>query len=334
MLPTGSPADASTDDDGLTRSTLGRRTFVKALWAAGAAGSLGLTWRAFADPPATRFDLAAPTSPFFDVQQVVLHEQFRILQSFGFDNANRRLFMAQLQDDSDGNDLCINQVDFDGTLLGYMHVPEAGHGVSIGVEPVGDESYIWTEARSSSPAAEGRGTALQRFAFRSGERPSDAQIFLPGSDDITCATDAEAERLLIRRYVGDVAEYTLYDLDAARDGDFSQPLAPVMRPTIDGTFQGYTFAGDYLYVWTGGRRDDRQDPEPFDSALTSFDLRTGAVVQDHVPVRAGSDLPFREPEGMATYLGEDGRLRLCFGLASREEGLRVTSIFSKDELVR
>jgi hypothetical protein len=332
MLPTRSPVDASTDD-GLTRATLGRRTFLRALWAAGAAGALGLTWRAFADPPATRFNLAAPTSPFFDVQQIVLHEQFRIVQSFGFDNVNRRLFIAQLQDDSDGNDLCINQVDFDGTLIGYMHVPDAGHGVSIGVEAVGDESYLWTEARSSSPAAEGRGTALQRFAFRSGERPRDAQILLPGSDNITCATDAEAERLLIRQYVDDVAEYTLYDLAAARDGDFSQPLAPAIRPTIAGTFQGYTFAGDYLYVWTGGRHDDPQDPEPVDSALTSLDLRTGAVIQDHVPDRAGSDLPFREPEGMATYRTEDGRLRLCFGLASRDDGVRVVSIFSKDELV-
>lgn len=283
------------------------------------------------EPPATRFDLSAPTSPFFDVQGTVLHEKFRIMQSFAFDNANRRLFIAQLQDGSDGNDLCISQIDHDGTLLGYMHVSDAGHAVSIGVEPVGDDSYLWTEARSSVPAAEGRGTALQRFAFRSGERPRDAQIFLPDSDNITCATDPDSERLLVRRHVDGVAEYTVHALAAARDGDFSRPSAPAIRPTIDGTFQGYTFSGDYLYVLTGSRQDDAAD---IDSALSSFDLRTGAVVQDHVPVRVGGDLPFREPEGMAVHRTEDDRLRLCFGLASREESLRVASIFYKDELVR
>ncbi len=315
-------------------ATLGRRTLFKALWTAGAAGALGLTYRALAEPPATRFDLAAPTSPFFGVQQTVLHEKFRILQSFGFDNANRRLFIAQLQDGSDGDDLCVSQVDHDGTLLGYMHVPDAGHGVSIGVEPVGDESYLWTEARSSSPSAKGRGTALQRFAYRSGGQPRDAQIFLPDSDNITCATDADSERLLVRRDVDGVPEFMVYDLAAARDGDFSQPSAPALRPTIHGTFQGYTLAGDYLYVLTGSRRDDPEDPEDPDSALSSFDLRTGAVVQDQVPVHVGRDLPFREPEGMATYRTQDGQLRLCFGLASRDEELRVVSIFSKDELVR
>jgi hypothetical protein len=159
-------------------------------------------------------------------------------------------------------------------------------------------------------------------------------VFLPGSDNITCATDPDSERLLVRRYVDGVAEYTVHDLAAARNGDFSRPSAPAIQPKIDGTFQGYTFSGDYLYVLTGGRHDDPGDPEEPDSALSSFDLRTGAVVQDHVPVRVARDLPFREPEGMAIYRTEDGQLRLCFGLASREEPLRLASIFYKDELVR
>ncbi len=283
------------------------------------------------EPEATRFDLAGATSPFFDVQGTVLHEEFRIMQSFAFDNANRRLFVAQLQDGSDGNDLCINQVDRDGSVLGFMHVPDAGHGVSFGVEPVGDDSYLWTEARSSRPAAEGRGTALQRFAFRSGERPDDARVFLPGSESITCATDPGAERLLVRRRVDGVAEYTVHELADAREGDFSRPSADPVRPEIEGTFQGYTFSGDHLYVLTGSRQDD---PGEVDSALSSFDLRTGAVVQDRVPVRVGGDLPFREPEGMAVHRTEDEQLRLCFGLASREGPQRVANIFYKDALVR
>lgn len=265
------------------------------------------------------------------MQRTVLHEERRISQSFAFDNVNRRLFVAQLQNRTDGNDLCISQLELDGTLAGYMHVPDAGHGVSIGVEPVGDASYLWTEALSSSPAAEGRGTALQRFEFRSGEPPTDATLYLEGSEQITCATDEDSDRLLVRKRVDGMAEYTVHDLAAARKGDFSDPSWPGIRPNTSGTFQGYAFSGDYLYVLTGTRRDDPADP---DSALSCFDLSTGELVQDSVPELVARDLPLREPEGMAVHRTRDGRLRLCFGLASSEKDVRYANIFCKDVLVR
>ncbi len=206
-----------------------------------------------------------------------------------------------------------------------MHVPNAGHGVSFGVEPVGDVTYLWTEARSSEPAAEGRGTALQRFAFRNGEQPQDAQLHLTGSDTVTCATDPDSERLLVRRQVDDEFTYTVHDLAAAREGDFSSPSWPAVRPSIDGTFQGYAFAGKHLYVLTGGRQED---PDDIDSTLSSYDLSTGEAVQGPVPVRAGRNLPFREPEGVAIYKTDDD-LRLCFGMASREEPQRYANLYYK-----
>jgi len=305
---------------------LRRRTVLKALAAAGVVGASGLTWQALTRSPA-RFDLAGPSSPLYDLQGTLLHEEHRIMQSFAFDNANRRLFIAQIQDDSDGNDLCINHVGFDGQLLGSMHLPDAGHGVSFGVEPVGDVTYLWTEARSDEPAYEGRGTALQRFAFRDGREPQDAQVHLTGSKNITCATDPDSERLLVRREVDDEFTYTVHELGAAREGDFSEPVWPAVRPAVDGTFQGYGFAGRHLYVLTGSRQDD---PDEIDSALSAFDLSTGEVLQDQVPVRAGRDLPFREPEGVAVQRTDGGALRLCFGMASREEPQRLANLYYLD----
>lgn len=310
--------------------TISRRTLLRAAGAVGAVGVVGAAGVALGQSSASRFDLDAPSQRWNALQRSVLHETFRISQSIAFDNTNRRLFVAQLQDGKDDDDLCINQLDFDGNLIGYMHVPNAGHGVSIGVEPVGETSYLWTEAVSSQPGPEGRGTALQRFAFRPGEEVEDAQVYLRGSDRITCATDADSERLLVRSHEADGDVFTVHDLASARDGDFSNPLTPGIRPDVPGTFQGYTFFGDYLYVLTG---DGHDDPEDVDSALSCFHLVTGEAVAFDVPELVERDLPLREPEGMAVYRTRSGSPRLCFNLATQQHSVKFVNIFYKDQLV-
>ncbi|WIY01825.1 hypothetical protein QRX60_48790 [Amycolatopsis mongoliensis] len=70
------------------------------------------------------------------------------MQGFAFDNVNRRLFVVQARNGTSGDDLCVNQLGFGGEVLGSMHLGHAGHGVSIGVQPVG--------------------TALARFKFVDG----------------------------------------------------------------------------------------------------------------------------------------------------------------------
>lgn len=304
----------------------------------GAAGTaLGIATRESAAGPTEQpahFDLAAPSHEFFDTDRA-LHERYRVSQGFAFDNINRRLFVTQIRNNSDGDDLCISELDRDGNVVGYMHLDDVGHGGAIGVEPVGTSTYLWTEAASSSPDLSGRGTALQRFEFVSGEEPSDATTYLAGSTAITCTTDAAHRRLLVRRQVEGDKEYALYALDAARAGDFSAPLLPPLRIPEDDTetFQGFTFHGKYLYTLAGR---GHSTAEEIDSTISCIDLTTGEVVQDDVLTRAGSTLVYREPEGMAVNLTPDGEPRLCFGFASRDSldgGLRFQSIFYKDVLV-
>jgi hypothetical protein len=137
-----------------------------------------------------------PASPYFDITQPsydlfrdkILHESHHVMQGFTFDNVNRRLFVAQLQNGTSGDDLCVNQLDFAGNRVASMHLNGAGHGVSIGVEAVGSASYIWMECDSDRTDDKGRGTALARFRFVDGGTPS-VQRFLTGSKTITCATD-------------------------------------------------------------------------------------------------------------------------------------------------
>src|SRR4051812_38129034 len=81
-------------------------------------------------PTSQRFDLSQPSSERF--RSVSLHETHHAMQGMAYDNVNRRLYIAQTQNGSDGDDLCINELTIEGVPTGHMHVSNAGHGVSIG----------------------------------------------------------------------------------------------------------------------------------------------------------------------------------------------------------
>lgn len=249
------------------------------------------------------------------------------MQSFAFDNQNQRLFIAQIAEAGGGNDLCVNQLTLDDVLVGCVHVPDAGHGVSIGAEPVGSDTYLWTEARSSQPAAQGRGTALQRFRNVADQDPVDPQVLLSGDTNVTCATDASSQHLLVRHKPQGEFEYVLHDLAAARRGDFSAPLFPPVRPGLSGTFQGYTFDGDVLYALTG---TPQTAVARYDSAISAVDLRSGTVLRDHVAETSATGMRIREPEGMAVYQAPGGARQLCLGYTwVDEDGGRRQGIYSK-----
>lgn len=284
-------------------------------------------------PASQRFDLSQPSYERF--RSVSLHETHHAMQGMAYDNVNKRLYIAQIQNGSDGDDLCINQLTIEGVPTGHMHVSNAGHGVSIGVEAVGASSYIWMECDSDEHSDDGRGTALARFKFVNGGTPSSVQKFLTGSKTITCATDPANNRLLVRRNEGGTMHYSLFSLADAAAGRFSSPLAHFAQPTLGSgsvTFQGYTVLGDYLYTLDGTGHEDAAD---INSYVTATDMNTGKVVQRSL-TKAGKTLFYREPEGMMVYRTVGGNLRLCFGFASRPDmssSTRYASVYYKDVLI-
>lgn len=307
-----------------------RRTLFKAAAASVALTASGRVLGAPAQAASPHFDLSRPSYDFFPRRDVPLHEAHRIMQSFAFDNRNQRLFVAQLQNGSSGDDLCLTELSLQGEVLGWMHLDRVGHGVSIAVEAVGGRSFIWTEAASSSRDQSGRGTALQRFEFVSGRAPSDVRTFLRGSAVVTCAIDQVHSRMLVRRWARGRMRLSVHRLAAAVQGDFSNPVHDLAMPGVGGVFQGYTLHGKHMYVLTGRGHDDQRHA---DSRLSCIDLETGAVVQRGVRTRAGSSLEWREPEGMAVHVTPSGQVRLCFGMASRVGNQRRANIFYKDALV-
>lgn len=283
-------------------------------------------------PKSKRFDLTQPSYDLF--RNKPLHESGRVMQSFAFDNKNHRLFFAQLQNGTPGDDLCISELDFSGKLLGHMHLNGAGHGVSICVEPVGKDTYLWVETDSNEHTDAGRGTALLRFKFESGKKPT-GKKFLTGSTAITCATDPVNERIAIRRKENGKMHFSVFDLASASKGDFSTPLAYFPMPSVSKTsvvFQGYTIYGQYLYTLDGTGHGNMAD---INSYINAIDMHTGKLVSRERTL-AGKTLVYREPEGMAIYRTTSGETRLYFGFGSRDTlngKKRFANAFYKNVLI-
>lgn len=320
----------------MSASPISRRTVLRAGTATAALLSTGglLAQPASADVPTSQyFDIHKPSYDVF--RKKMLHESHHVMQSFAFDVANRRLFTAQIQNGSSGNDLCVTQLDpVTGNRVGSMHLNNSGHGVSIGVESVGTASYIWMECDADGTDDSARGTALARFKFVNGQSPL-AVKHLKGSKGITCATDPIHKRIVIRRVEDGKVYYSLYPLAQAAAGDYSAPLARFPQPalaTTKVTFQGYTIYGQYLYTLDG---DGHADPADIDSSITKINMNTGRVV-DRALTKAGESLVFREPEGMAIHRTPAGETRLCLGFGSRDTltgANRYANIFYKKDLV-
>ncbi|MFC4493440.1 teichoic acid biosynthesis protein C [Streptomyces ovatisporus] len=321
------------------RSKLSRRGLLRVggatLLSAGAFGALTARQATAAVPTSKRFDLSRPSYDVF--RGVLLHEKHHAMQGMAFDAENRRLFISQVRDGSSGDDLCINRLDESGEVTGRMHIDNAGHGVSIGVEPNGSDSYVWIECDSDSNDDSGRGTALARFKFVDGAKPSGVKKFFTGSKTITCATDPVNKRILIRRKESGKFTLRLYDFSSMdiENGTFTDELAKITQPKLgDGsvTFQGYTVLGSYLYTLDG---DGHADPAGINSYVTSVDLNTGKVVERFL-TKAGKSLVYREPEGMAITRTSGGEVRLAFGFASRTsvgDIDRYANVFHKNVLV-
>jgi hypothetical protein len=299
-----------------------------------AAFAASLTAAAVANSP--RFDLSKPSYDLF--RDKPLHDD-TVQQGFAFDNANRRLFVAQRRNDADetSGDLCITQLDFSGKTVGHMYLKGFGHGVAFGAQAEGSKTYLWTEVDANK---KGYGTRLARFEFVNGatlsQTSSSLKKYTPvaSATEHTCSVDTVHNRLVVRYHTSDGKHIALYDLAAATEGNFSAPLANFKQPlpkTKGKNFQGYTAYGRYLYLLWGDSYD--ASGGELNSELASVDMNNGKVVQGPLITRAGSTLTFREPEGLAIYRTAEGQVRLFIGFASGKGGDRRSNLFYKNATV-
>lgn len=273
------------------------------------------------------------------------------MQSFAFDSRNRKLFVATLRDDHDNND---GDLEIARVLVGagsegalssqYMNVSGAGHAVAFGVEPVGDETYIWMEYKSNS---NGYGTRVGRFRFIPGRDVKasheaatapyfgDRYILATGSENVTCSVDHVFNygdgkaRLAVRRNTPGVSGTTRVEVYRLNGTASAPVLEYAQKPRsykLDGsssseTWQGWAFYGNNIYTITGDHGQD--NTYLWRDTITqtdSTDWETGPVMSRPVaPVKQSipGGIVDAEPEGVAVYKPSSADdVRLNFGLTS------------------
>ncbi|KAL2833591.1 hypothetical protein BJY01DRAFT_259823 [Aspergillus pseudoustus] len=293
-------------------------------------------------PDSPRFDLSTPSHDLWRHKKTAANT---VQQSFTFDNVNRRLFIVNRRTGAaaESGDLTISELDFAGNLLGSMDLLACGHGVNIAAEPVGDETYIWSETDAAE--ASGYGTALWRFKFEDGVTLDSATdkrarvVPLEKFSRGTATIDPVYERFVVRYQSGSKQNIAVWPLAQAAAGNFSDsPLVDWELPDIKNDLggitnvtQGYVVFGRYLYILTG--ESYPTSGGVVNSQVLSMDLNTGELVQGPLLTRAGSTLEFREPEGMAIYKTVGGEARLFLGFSSGKAGDRRSNLFYKNVLI-
>ncbi|NHN29963.1 phage baseplate protein [Paenibacillus agricola] len=301
------------------------------------------------------FDLSDPAETLYTGKALT---DSTLQQSFAIDNTNNHTYMVQVTaagqqlgtetrtytsaERALKGDLTVTKLSSTGTILGKMYLIGFGHGVSIGVEPVGTTAYLWTEVDAVSDVYDvynGYGTQLARFPFVNNQvlvsTSSSLTKYAPvaGADRTTVNIDM-ANGLLTMRYRLDETffHYSVFNLAQLKMGTF-KPLATADQPTGLGTFQGFVSYGSYLYLLDGNAYNATTNPTG-NTYITTVNLNSGLQV-DRELTNAGNSLLFREPEGMSIQV-VGTTVRLCFGFGSYKSSTNTdknANIFYKDALI-
>ncbi|SFL22875.1 hypothetical protein SAMN03159341_104130 [Paenibacillus sp. 1_12] len=306
-------------------------------------------------PISKKFDLLDADNPL--ITGKVLTDP-TLQQGYSFDNTNNHIYMVQITnagqklgtetriynsaERSIKGDLTVTKLSTDGTILGKMYLIGFGHGVSIGVEPVGTTAYLWTEVDAVADKHEpnnGFGTKLARFPFVDNQvlvntDPSIAKYAPVAGADRTTVNIDMANGLLTMRYRLNetLFHFSVFNLNDVKAGNF-KPLATVDQPTGLGVFQGFASYGSYLYLLDGTATNVNTNPNG-NTYITTVNLNTGLQV-DRALINAGKELLFREPEGMAIQnVGSTARLSFGFGsYRSSADTRKHANIYYKDALI-
>lgn len=307
------------------------------------------------------FDLDDPSDPLFTSKALT---DSTVLQSFAIDNTNNYIYTVQVTAGGQqlanetrtytgaertlNGDLTVTKLNLTGGVAGKMYLKGFGHGVSIGVEPVGTTAYLWSEVDAVNDTTDsdggltGWGTQLGRFKFENNKVlvKTDSTITkyspLSGVDRTTVNIDMANGTLTMRYRTGGAAgsfHYKVYNLAQFKANTFTA-LATVDQPSNVGTFQGFVTYGSYLYLLEGNAYSDTNPSPTGNTYISIINLNTGIQVE-RTWTGAGKSLLYREPEGMSIQI-TGTTVKLCFGFASYKSSTdtgKNANIFFKDALV-
>ncbi|MDV5143485.1 hypothetical protein R1T08_04060 [Streptomyces sp. SBC-4] len=278
-------------------------------------------------------------------------------QAIATDTVNGHVFVLQVESSAtvpEGN-MYLNRIDrLTGKVTGSMQLKGFGHGLSMGAEPVGTDTYLWTEVgplhvtMKDGEVKSTFGKAVTRFLFEPGEVldgnliPQERKFTPPGS---TAGTgpflDPVNNRLCVMYHKSGKRHFTRYDPAAAAAGSwvpvgttFVMPAGEDVTPDVPSPYplqqtlvsQGFTVLGDVLYAYQWAPYDKANNPTTVPSEfpgiafLTSYDWTTGARLDRQVVTNADG-LTRREPEGVAVEVDPaTAETRLLFGFSNTVPG--------------
>ncbi|MFJ2932198.1 hypothetical protein ACIO8G_05485 [Streptomyces sp. NPDC087219] len=273
-------------------------------------------------------------------------------QAIATDTVNGHIFVLQVESSAtapQGN-LCLNRIHRGtGVVTGSMQLKGFGHGLSMGAEPVGADTYLWTEVGPLQLSADDAafGKAVTRFRFVDGGVldgaliPQSQKFTPPGSTSSTGPSlDPVNNQLCVMYHKDGKRHFTRYDAAAAAAGSwvpvgttFVMPAGEDVTPEVPSPYplqktlvsQGYTALGDVLYAYQWAPYDKKNVPEipdafPGIAFLTSYSWTTGERIDRQVVTNADG-LTRREPEGVAGEVDPaTGETRLLFGFSNTVPG--------------
>ena len=273
----------------------------------------------------------APAPPSAAVFTGLALRDATVMQSFAWDSTHRVWVFAQLTagKPASAGDLTLTRVSAAGKRLGWMHLRGFGHGLSIGAEPCGARTCVWTEVHAVAEPARGwadagsYGTGIARFAWR------DSATITPVSAGVerfavngsapeqTPSVDAADGLIAVQYWSAGLRAFrwAVYSLAAFKRHSYPA-LARFTVPAAlgGGTEQGWALASrTRIANWQG----TAGGPATF-SVVT-----TAGALASRVTSTAGAGLSFREPEGAARA----GAGNLCTGFASGAAGARRANVY-------
>ena len=276
---------------------------------------------------------ALPAAPSVAVFTGLPLRDATVMQSFAWDPVHRVWIFAQLTwgRPASAGDLTLTRVSAAGKRLGWMHLAGFGHGLSIGAEPCGANTCVWTEVHAVAEPARGwalagsYGNQVARFTWRSGAtlawNSSGVERFgvNAGAPEQTPSVNAAAGLIAVQYWSVALRAFrwAVYSLAAFRQHRYTA-LARLTVPAAIArngrTEQGWALASRTTLVnWQG-------EAKPASDATFSTVTTSGAVAS--VLSTAGAGLSFREPEGAAM-----AGTAACTGFASGPAGARRANVY-------
>ncbi|MFF8410019.1 hypothetical protein [Streptomyces omiyaensis] len=279
-------------------------------------------------------------------------------QAIATDTKNDRIFVLQVESTTDKRlgHLILNRFDrTTGKRLDHMRLIGFGHGLSLGAEADGTDTYLWTECGplhivdADDPArAFAVGTTATRFKYDPVNTPVlDAETavlprFTPAVGNTATGPSYDptvaAPTVTVMHIEGEERHFTRYDGASAKAGTWNrsgervtlprtQPHATV-APSLPQTpalaknlsFQGFQTIGDVLYVYQWAKF--AVGTNPGHTLLRRFSWTTGLPIDaEPVLVTAAPGLVHREPEGLSAEIDPaTGKRRLLFGFSNTIPG--------------